>query len=106
MAQKTKAHDEMAKDLVQANTMIVNFNNHCESLSKEVEQLKELVVKKETVIKEQIKKINIVSDEFEKYRNQYNPFENQKLETDLLEAKQKIEKLEKQNGEVTKCKVT
>lgn len=36
IAQKNKAHDEMGKDLVQANTMIVNFNNQCEYLSKEV----------------------------------------------------------------------
>lgn len=36
IAQKTKMYDEIAGDLVQANTMIVNFTNRYDSMSNEV----------------------------------------------------------------------
>lgn len=36
IAQKTKTHNELARDLVQANTMLVNFNKQYDIISKEV----------------------------------------------------------------------
>ena len=36
IAQKTKMYEEIAGDLVQANTMIVNFTNRYDSMSNEV----------------------------------------------------------------------
>lgn len=36
IAQKTKANDEIARDLLQANQMLVTFNNQYDTKAKEV----------------------------------------------------------------------
>lgn len=36
ISQKSKVNDEIAKDLVQANQMLVNFNNHYDRMVQEV----------------------------------------------------------------------
>lgn len=46
-----------------------------------------------------------MSEDFEKYRNQYSALEMKRLQTELLETRQKIEKVEKQNNELNKRKL-
>lgn len=64
--------------------------------------MKEVVVSKEKVIKEQMVKIVSIAEEFQKYKIQYNSNDIKNLNTDLLRARQKVEELEKQNREVNK----
>lgn len=88
IAQKTKTHDELAKDLVQANTMIVNFNNHMEVLSEEVEKLKGVLGVKEKNLAEKEQEIKRVSDEFSRYKNEYKVDDMKVLKHELFVTKQ------------------
>lgn len=104
IAQKSKTNDELARDLVQANQMIVNFNNHFDKLAAETESLRQQLKLKDDVIAEQKTTISKLREEHDGYKNTVRVEEILQLKEELLQARKEIENLEKQNREVSKCK--
>lgn len=103
--QKTKTSDEIGKDLVQANQMLVNFNNHYDMLLKETNEVKERLNCAERVIEDQSTELIELKREFEHYRISYNAKDMEDLHHELFQCKQRMEELEKQNKEVLTCKL-
>lgn len=104
ITQKSKTNDELARDLVQANQMIVNFNNHLDRMATEADSLQEQLKFKDSVINEQKSVISKICGEYEDYKNKVKVEEIMSLKDELLRARMEIENLEKQNRELSKCK--
>ncbi|XP_018565404.1 protein CHUP1, chloroplastic-like isoform X2 [Anoplophora glabripennis] len=88
LTQKKATIDELSKDLVQANQLLVNFNNHCDNKARQVEELQEAIVQQKTRTAELLK-------EFESYRASFNNEEKDKLKHELLLTSNKADELEK-----------
>ncbi|KAF5291782.1 hypothetical protein FQA39_LY14270 [Lamprigera yunnana] len=102
IAQKTKTNDEIGKDLLEANRLLVNFNSQYDMICGEVEDLKERIVCKDEVIKEQVAQIERLNNEYKNYCGMYNSEGMTDLKVELRHAKQRIEELEKQNKDAIK----
>lgn len=101
--QKNKTHDEIAKDLVQANTMLVNFNHQYDKASRDLEAVKDALKIKDELLQRKVHELKSVTIEFNKYREEYKEDEFKRTKHELFLAKQRVEELEKQNKEAVKC---
>lgn len=103
IAERNKANDEIARDLVQANQMIVNFNNHIDKMANEKENLQQQLKLKDDIINEHKTMINKIREEYEDYKNTVKVDEILSLKEELLKARKDVENTEKQNRELSKC---
>ncbi|KAJ8926304.1 hypothetical protein NQ314_021344 [Rhamnusium bicolor] len=95
LSQKKSTIDELSKDLVQANQMLVNFNNHYEIRAKQVEELQKTLATQDRSIKEQKIRTNDIVREFEEYKAMFSSEQQDKLKHELFMANNKIQELEK-----------
>ncbi|CAH1118326.1 unnamed protein product [Phaedon cochleariae] len=95
IAQNKANIEELSKDLVQANQMLVNFNSHYDSKIKQVEQLNEALRSKEEILNGQKLKHHKVVQDFDNYKALYNKEIQEKLKHELFLSNSKIEELEK-----------
>lgn len=102
ITQKTKTNDEIGKDLLEANRLLVNFNAQYDTLANEADQIREMLTCKDDAIRVQAAELEKIGQEFANYRGLYNSDEISKLRTDLRLAKQRTDELEKQNREAIK----
>ncbi|CAH0548751.1 unnamed protein product [Brassicogethes aeneus] len=108
IAQKKETNDELARDLVQANQMLVNFNNHYDKKVKQIEDLNNALMLKDQYIQEQRVKTNELLNEFEEYKTKFSneEFINLKHENTLknnkiTELENTVRKLNKMNNILT-----
>lgn len=104
ITEKDKTNEELARDLVQANQMIVNFSNQIDKLSSDCDNLRQQLRLKDDFIGEQKLAMNKICEEFDDYRNRFRMEEFLSLKEDLLNARKEVENVEKQNRELSKCK--
>lgn len=104
IAQKGEINDELAKDLVQANQMIVSFKNRLESISEEENDLRKQLGMKDEVIREYKVMLSKIQGEFESYKNKVRQEDILKLEGELITTRNELQNLEKQNRELAKRK--
>lgn len=103
IAEKSKTNDELARDLVQANQMIVNFNNRIDKMANEKDSLMQQLKLKDDIINEQKGTISRVREEYDDYKSQVKIEEMLALKEELLNTKKDMENMEKQNRELAKC---
>ncbi|VEN57699.1 unnamed protein product [Callosobruchus maculatus] len=87
IAQKKASLEELKNDLVQANQLLVNYNKHCDSLAKQLQEHQVSLEEKEKAIIELIR-------EYEQYKLVYNEENHEKLNEEMIAANRKIEDLE------------
>lgn len=103
IAEKSKTNDEIARDLVQANQMIVNFNNRIDKMADENQALQEQLRMKDDIINEHKGTISKLRQEFEDYKDRVKMEEIVALKEELLMARKEVETVQKQNRELAKC---
>ena len=74
--------------------MLVNFNTQYDTLSREVDQLKEILACKDDVIRGQAAELEKINQEYKNYRGLYSSDELSRLRSDLRIAKQRNEEVE------------
>ncbi|KAJ8984024.1 hypothetical protein NQ317_012248 [Molorchus minor] len=84
--------------------MLVNFNNHYDNKSKQVEELQVAFSTKDKIIKEQRLRTEELLREFEEYKQKFNSEVQDKLKHELFLANNKIEELEKSIRKANKNK--
>lgn len=94
ITQKKSANDELTKDLHQANHMLMTFNKHYDAKIKEIQDLSEILSKKDEAMNETRLKINKLVEEFEEYKSQYNREGLMLLKHQVKMQDEKIAKLE------------
>ncbi|XP_057659016.1 uncharacterized protein PF3D7_1120600-like [Diorhabda carinulata] len=94
LAQKKSTVDELTKDLVQANQMLVNFNHHYDIKVKELENMQAHLINKNRQIEEERAKHFELQGQFENYKIKYNEEIQENMKRDLCMAQNKIEELE------------
>lgn len=105
IAEKTKANEEIAKDLVQANQMIVNFNNRIDKMADEHEELLKQLRLSDDIVNEHKATITRLQAEFDEYKSRVKMEEIEALKEELFNAKKEMESVEKQNRELSRCMV-
>ncbi|XP_023013535.2 uncharacterized protein isoform X1 [Leptinotarsa decemlineata] len=95
VTQKKTTIDELSKDLIQANQMLVNFNNHYDTKVKQVEELQTDLRSKDEMLNTQKSNYDKLLAEYERYKVTYNNDGYDKLQHELRMANTKIEELEK-----------
>lgn len=102
IAQKTKMHDEIAADLVQANSMLVNFNNQYDNLSKDYDLLKETLDNREKTIQNLQREVAGQQQDLKDYKMEYGPEKVQMLQNEIFLARKTQQDLDKQYKEAIK----
>jgi chromosome segregation ATPase len=102
IAQKSTANEELARDVVKANQMLVNFNHLLDTKNQEIDDLKNSTITKERIIQEQNHRFHELCKQFEEYKAEFNLERLNKMSQDLFAANKKVEEVEKVNRETTK----
>lgn len=102
ITQKTKAHEEMAADLVQANSMLVNFTNHYDNMSKELKAVKATLAQTEQESDDKTRKYNELESTFDKYKSTFNHDEVEQMKLQVYQTNKLCEELDKKNKEINK----
>lgn len=91
VTQKECKISELSKDLVQANNMLVGFNQHYDSKSQQVEELQQLLTAKEKLLQEEQLRANHILTSFENYKANYNKEKFEEITRNLMLSKRKNE---------------
>ncbi|RZC40523.1 spindle assembly abnormal protein 6 -like protein [Asbolus verrucosus] len=102
IAQKTTANEELARDVVQANQMLVNFNHLFDAKNEEIEELKNSVQAQDKIMQEHSHRFHELCKEFDAYKVKFNLEQHNKLSQELFAALRRIEEVEKHNRETAK----
>ncbi|EFA05494.1 spindle assembly abnormal protein 6 homolog [Tribolium castaneum] len=102
IAQKTTANEELARDVVKANQMLVNFNHLLDTKNQEIDELKNSISRQEKIMQEQNHRFHELCKEFEDYKAEFNAERINKLSHELFTANKKVEDVEKVNRETAK----
>lgn len=94
LAQKKSTVDELTKDLVQANQMLVNFTHHYDLKVKELENIQAHLNHKNRQIEEDRARYFELQGQFENYKTKFNEEIQENMKGDLSMAHNKIEELE------------
>lgn len=94
IAQKQQVNDELAKDLLKANQMLVNFNNHYDAKVRQIEELQNELRAKDQMLKtEKVRMMELMS-EFEEYKRCFNSEVERQLKNELIEYTNKVQEHE------------
>ncbi|XP_048521719.1 spindle assembly abnormal protein 6 homolog [Dendroctonus ponderosae] len=99
VTEKDSKISELSKDLVQANNMLVQFNNRFDVKVQQFEDLQQTLSAKEILLQEQKHQSEQILNSFENYKGIYN---NDKFETLKLEASISNQRVQELEGEIRK----
>ncbi|XP_028130014.1 uncharacterized protein LOC114326022 isoform X2 [Diabrotica virgifera virgifera] len=94
IAQKKVTIEELSKDVVQANQMLVNFNQKYDAKCKLLDSLESQLKSKNHIIHEELSKNSELQREFDEYKAVFNEESYEKIRRNLVTTQNKVDELE------------
>ncbi|XP_072383241.1 uncharacterized protein [Diabrotica undecimpunctata] len=94
IAQKKVTIEELSKDVVQANQMLVNFNQKYDAKCQLLESLESQLKSKNHIIHEELSKNSELQREFDEYKAIFNQESYEQIKWNLATTQNKVDELE------------